>query len=527
MQKIIGNQREKNMENQIKKRSSMYWLILFLWGILTILGTKPLIELIRGHFQDKLIMIGIILTVNLVFIVYFWLNGTKDILYVLYYVLTKKKHDKREQDILRQPLKPELRNAKVLLLYCTCDDFIEDSLLRSMQQEYEHFETIILDDSNSDEYKAKIDQFAIENKVKIVRRNDRIGFKAGNLNNLLKELTHREYDFFVILDSDEIIPKNFIQQAIKYFNYYPKLGIVQATHISTRNKSKFMKKFSIGVDAHWPTYQTIKETYGFLSFLGHGAMISYDCFQATEGFPELVAEDVCFTLEARLKGYEVAFSNTIVCQEEYPVDYYAFKKRHLKWTGGNLEFIKNYHHKIFSANNLRWFEKLDLFLFTYNLPMSSVFFVFLAINLVVLPILGYSAGYPLWLMTPTTIYLLSPMINDMIFLLGKAGPYRYFQYLFACFLLEGSLYWLSLYGATKSLLGIKARFIVTPKDQKKYSFREIIAGNYQEILFSIFLSLVSLIFTKSILPVILIVGPSLSGIYLISLAKELETDDEA
>lgn len=516
-------------KNSIKKNSSLYIWILVAWGILSVFGVTAFVETI---IQNKIMQVSvwtiILLIVNTMFILYFWLNGTKDLVYVLFYQVKYKKLQKQELKVLETELLPPYQNARVVLLYCTCNDFIEESLLASMNQRYANFQTVILDDSSDEDYKQRVDHFAKRHSVEVVRRKDREGFKAGNLNNYL--VGRKDYDFFVILDSDEIIPDNFIAKGLHYFSYYPEVGLLQANHISTRNRTKFMERFSVGVDAHWPTYQAMKERYGFMSFLGHGAMISRECFEAVGEFPQLVAEDLCFSIEAKMKGYYTAFSSFIVCEEEYPVDYFAFKKRHLKWTGGNLEFISKYAKRLLLSRKLHWFEKIDVVLFTFSLPMSTVFFLFLVINLILLPTLGVSAGYPLWLMTPTIIFLYAPTINDMVYLLGRRRLLQSLGYLISAFLLYGSLYWISFYGATKAWIGIKPKFIVTPKENQHYSLLEMLKGNIQEILFSLVLMFLSVWFTDSLLPVILIVLPSLSGMYLTSLCKEKKsgsrTDDE-
>ena len=214
-------------------------------------------------------------------------------------------------------LKVDTNNAndRVILVYCTCNDFDENSLLKSMKQDYKNFKTVILDDSNDENYKKLIDEFSAKNNVEVVRRDNRIGFKAGNINNyLMKEEVKNSYDYVVILDSDEILPTNYIKQALKYFYKYDNIGIVQANHISTRNRNFFMRTFHIGVNSHWPTYQTMKHFYGFSTMLGHGAMIKRDCYLKAGGFPNLVAEDLCLSIEARDKYYFVAFAPNIICE---------------------------------------------------------------------------------------------------------------------------------------------------------------------------------------------------------------------
>lgn len=91
-----------------------------------------------------------------------------------------------------------------------------------MRQDYENFETIILDDSSKSEYLKRIDDFAERPGVTVVRRSDRAGFKAGNLNHYLQGRT--DYDYFVVLDSDEVIPENYIKEVLKYYAYSPRSG---------------------------------------------------------------------------------------------------------------------------------------------------------------------------------------------------------------------------------------------------------------------------------------------------------------
>jgi len=53
--------------------------------------------------------------------------------------------------------------------------------------------------------------------------------RAGNLNNWLKG--RKDYDYFVVLDSDEIIPPDYIEKVLKYFAYDQSCGAVQARQV--------------------------------------------------------------------------------------------------------------------------------------------------------------------------------------------------------------------------------------------------------------------------------------------------------
>lgn len=516
------------MKNNVMKKNPALYIVMFtIWTALAaFLWYNFICVIIDVPFiipSDKVnngikITASILLTLNALFISYFWLNGVKDFIYVVWYYIAKSALIKRHEEIIDETVSN--CSAKVILAYCTCNDFDGNSLLKSMRQDYGNFETVILDDSGDEKYKRAIDEFAIKNGVTVIRRKDRKGFKAGNINNyLLSENVKNNYDYVVILDSDEILPPNFIKESLKYFLKYKNVGIVQANHISTRNRNLFMKLFHIGVNSHWPTYQTMKHFYGFSTMLGHGAMISRECYLAAGGFPNLVAEDLCLSIEARNHGYYVAFAPNIVCEEEYPVDYVAFKKRHSKWTQGNLEFIKRYTGKIIKSK-MKWYEKADIVLFTYNLPLTAIFAFFIFLNLVFAPLLNINLGavYKLWMIIPTVIFFFSPMLNDFIVWTTKFNPLRNLAYFFGVIVLYGSMLTTSLISALLGMCGKKAKFIVTPKTATKITFWQAVKFQKNEILFSSLLLTIGLIM-HNVLSVILIISTGYLSLFLLFLSN--------
>lgn len=497
----------------MKKSAMLYRFIIGCWLIL-LLATLPAfwheVHLSESHGA----VVATLVALSTVFIAYFWLNGMKDLVYTTYYYRNRNRFRLPPAGHFRK-LNGHVAKWRVAMVYCTYNDFNAASLEACMHQDYPKHKFVILDDSTKEEFKREVDDFALKHGVKVVRRPDHVGFKAGNLNNYLGKA---RYDFFVILDSDEIIPPNFITRCLDYFAYYPNAGIVQANHVATRNRNKFMRLFARGVDSHWPTYQTVKHYYGFLSLLGHGAMIRRECYMAADGFPHLVAEDLCLSIEARNKGYYTAFAQDIQCEEEYPISYLAFKKRHSKWTQGNMEFIKKYTWRILSSK-MRWFEKLDIVLFTYSLPLSAFFALYVIINVIVLPALHYHIIHPLWLLVPTVIFLVAPMLNDIIFYRRQLRFRGMVWYLGHSMLLYGSMLFTSLRASFKSAFG-KSVFLVTPKDHEQLSWRDAVRVNKGEILFGFAVLAVAVVFNHSPLPTILIAIPGVFSIYLAMMANE-------
>lgn len=522
----------KIQKKEIKKSPALYVFLFFVWTILSVVfwlqvsksfGNVPYLP--NAEITESIdVFANILLVMNAIFISYFWLNGVKDFVYVVWYFIAKKRLLKNYDDILKTDVSKA--KDKILFIYCTCNDFDGESLKKSINQTYKKFDVVILDDSNDAKYKRKVDNFANRYDIKVVRRQDRVGFKAGNINNYLmsRECKEKKYDYFVILDSDEILPNNFAEECLRYFYSRENVGIVQASHVATRNRNFFMKLFHIGVDSHWPTYQTMKHFYGFSTMLGHGAMIKSECYYKINGFPNLVAEDLCLSIEARNVGYLVAFAPNIVCSEEYPVDYVAFKKRHSKWTQGNLEFIKKYTKKI-AKSRMKWFEKLDIVLFTYNLPLTAIFAFYIFLNLIITPVLKINLGmvYPSWLIIPTIVFFLSPTLNDVFTWLLKMNFFRFLLYYIGSIILYGSMLTTSLISATLGIFGKKAKFIVTPKSSQKITLGFALKFQWKELVFSTILIILSIIFCKSILPIILIAGTGYLSIILLFFSNKTYT----
>ena len=516
--------KEKRVQSVMKKSPWLYIIMLVTWLILAIflwISFMPSIKSVpfmEGKEISRFVEVAsrIVLILNALFISYFWLNGVKDFIYVIWYYCFRKRMFSRYYSIIQTDVTQA--KDKVLLVYCTCNDFDGESLIQSMAQTYRYVDTVILDDSSEERYKKLIDKFAEDFQVKVVRREDRKGFKAGNINHYLQseECKAVGYNYYVILDSDEILPKDFVYESLKYFYAQENVGIVQANHISDRNRNFFMKLFHIGVNSHWPTYQTMKHFYGFSTMLGHGAMIKAECYEKAGGFPPLVAEDLCLSIEARSYGYYVAFAPNIICREEYPIDYAAFKKRHSKWTQGNLEFIKRYTGKI-ARSKMKWYEKMDIVLFTYNLPLTAIFAFFIFLNLMIAPLLYIELGavYATWLIVPTVIFFFSPMLNDFITWTLHLNPLRTLLYTVCVIMLYGSMLTTSLISALLGMLGKKAKFIVTPKSSQKIGLGFALKFQWKELVFSSILLVLALCFQNTVAPVFLIVFTGYASIILL------------
>ena len=101
------------------------------------------------------------------------------------------------------------RRPSVALLYLICDDLVQEALTHLGRQSHEETTVFVLDDSREPAEELAGGSYTI------VRRAGRSGHKAGSINNWLR-LHGANHDYFVILDSDSILPDDFVQMALLY-----------------------------------------------------------------------------------------------------------------------------------------------------------------------------------------------------------------------------------------------------------------------------------------------------------------------
>lgn len=503
----------------MKKKPTLYIIVFAVWAGCAALLAFCLAQMIPAVAGEpwRRGLIAALLSLNTAILAALWLGSIKDLVFSLAYALRRKALVRALQ---RQAAEGERALAeaaeplpRVLLLYCTCNDFNEQALSRCRRQNYGNCKTVILDDSTDPAYKRAAAKYALHHSnVEVVRRQDRSGYKAGNLNNYLRGRS--DYDYFVVLDSDEVIPPDFISKALRYFAADENCGAVQARHVASEGKNMFQRLLGRSVAGNGRTVQVIKNFYGANALLGHGMMISRRCYQRAGGFPHVVAEDISFAVEIRNAGLSILYAPDIECSEEFPSSYLALKKRQCKWTQGNLEYMKRYSGQIFSAK-MAWFEKADIILSHYSLPVVPVLSFLLTVCTVALGFLGYPViGYALAVYAVMLLFLCSPMLPDLFLCRGKTNFLLLVPYFIVNVATYASLAPMMLRTVALGLLGKKAVFLITPKGEGRTTVKQALAGTWGSVAFALAVGGMALWACGSILPVIFIFAGCLAAPFL-------------
>ena len=228
-------------------------------------------------------------------------------------------------------------------------------------------------------------------------------------------------------------------------------------------------------------------------------------------FPPMVAEDLCFTIQARNAGWLTVFAPDIICEEEFRVDHAAFRKRHRKQVEADMEVIRKYSRKI-AMGRMAWYEKLDIVLSTYAKPLAGVFGAFYVVtNAIILPLAGFRYHYPVWMLLPTLP--VASLIHDLLAYL-KRPKARLLTYLLHSVMLLFSMYFVNLQGSIKSAVG-RSIFHVTPKSTSgRGGLWPSLQQNRGEIICVTLLASTAAAISGSLITVLLLVLPVVCSVYL-------------
>ena len=258
------------------------------------------------------------------------------------------------------------RQPKVALLYTTMNDVVPDCV-HAIRQTYP-VDVFMLDDSSDPYKRALVDDLAREHGFRVLRRAERRGFKAGAVNGWLAQ-HGAEYDYFVLLDADSILPPDWVAEALKYAEHPENadLAIFQGLINIWNTDRPFPRALSattlLGQD-EWE--RRVSGYVGAVFCYGHNVMLRTRPVLEIGGFVEdYVSEDFATAVKLASAGHGSVFV-PLHTWEAMPENVRGFVKRQTKWTRGSMEFWS-----FVPPARLPWWKKI----FLYTTPMNHVAYV--------------------------------------------------------------------------------------------------------------------------------------------------------
>jgi len=199
----------------------------------------------------------------------------------------------------------------------------------------------VLDDS-TDDTRAEVDKTVAALKaqgynIKAIRRENRIGFKAGALQNGLEQT---DAEFVAIFDADFVPNKDFLKKAVAFFVGKPKLGLVQGrwTHLN-KQASMITRGQAMGIDGHFMVEQAARSWNGwFMNFNGTAGIFRISAIHNSGGWQhDTLTEDMDLSYRMQLAGWGTEYVPELEVPAEIPEDMNAFKNQQFRWAKGSIQ----------------------------------------------------------------------------------------------------------------------------------------------------------------------------------------------
>ena len=360
------------------------------------------------------------------------------------------------------------------------EERVVDRLLTACTRlDYPNYEVVVVDDSK-DGTVVRLREWLLNSlktdgqRLKIIHRQNRSGFKGGALNEALRN-TSPKAEYVVVLDADFVPEPDLLKKFLAYFNRHGpngngngngnangggryangRLAAVQGYQWHTLNRSEnwLTRGVSCEFSGSYMIDRTFQEVAGTLKMVaGSVYMIRADLLRKY-GWSNSITEDWELTLRLYEDGYKVLYTPLIQAPAECPSTLGKLIRQRMRWAEGHTYNVKRHFLSVLRSSELTIREKLE---FLYYAPyyLQSVFlilgtFFWLTSDIVLGAKIPFWTAEVGWGLVITNLLALPLMSLAGLFLEKRAG--KDLRGLFSQVVL---IYALSPYQAFSSLKGL-------------------------------------------------------------------------
>ena len=390
--------------------------------------------------------------------------------YAMVYLYTRHKDRKAPCRALPENGKPPRVTVQLPLFN---EMYVADRLISSvvaMRYPKHRLEIQVLDDS-TDETTA-IAEAAVAHArglgfdIVLVHRRDRVGFKAGALENGLKTA---KGEFILIFDADFVAPPDFLEKALGHFED-ERVGMVQARwgHLN-RDYSLLTELQSIMLDGHFILEHGGRNRSGrFFNFNGTAGIWRRKAIEDAGGWEhDTLTEDLDLSYRAQMKGWRFVFLEDLISPAELPVDVNAFKSQQARWAKGSAQVCLKLLPRILASSLPLPIKTEAAFHLTANLAYPLM--VLLSLLMFPAMVIRYNMGWIEMLMIDAPLFLGATTSVCSFYALSQKqafpGPswWRRLKYVPGVLALGIGLSVNNAKAVIEGLLGRQSEFVRTPK----------------------------------------------------------------
>lgn len=257
-----------------------------------------------------------------------------------------------------------------------------------LNQDYTRYEIVIADDSN-DQTPMILAKYNNNPKIKIVRRDNRDGFKGGALKVAI-EKTDPRAEYIITFDADFVPAPGTIKAFLHHFykqngNTFSldkdkNLAAIQAYqwHVLNKDENFVTAGIRFGFAGGYMVERTAQQYLGAMKMIaGSVFIIRRDVlqkfgWQMDNGYTSIV-EDWNLTLRMYIQGWKIGYTPDIKVPAECVNSLNKLVKQQVRWAEGHTWNAKKYFWKVMLSPNMTIMEKIEFMYFAPYYLQSALF----------------------------------------------------------------------------------------------------------------------------------------------------------
>ena len=281
---------------------------------------------------------------------------------------------------IQQGLKPITKYPKVAAVVPVYNEepaVVEETLESISTLNYPKAKLVryLLDDSTETAICSELEAYCASNGVRYIHRDNRNGYKAGALNNMLKGANE---EFIAIFDFDEhIVDRNFLVDLLPYFSN-KSMSYVQTE--KTRTGGGLLSETINLFDAFFFKFiEPARALNNTAIFAGSCGLIRRSILDKLGGFPEYVIEDTFFSFESDRSNYKSLYVPKVYAVGKPLRTFTELAKQQWRYNYGDTQFIGYFFKR---TNGLRKSPLMRMDYITHGMGLNYISIVLIMFTVV-------------------------------------------------------------------------------------------------------------------------------------------------
>lgn len=213
--------------------------------------------------------------------------------------------------------------------------------------------TLVLDDGRSDEVR----ELAAELGAEYVRREDRAGAKAGNINHALSVT---DGELFVVLDADFVPRPEFLHETVPYFAN-KNVAFVQSPQVYGNLHTLLSRGSGYLQSVFYSLIQPGKNRFNAAFCVGTNVVFRRTAIEEIGGiYQGSKSEDIWTSILIHERGWRSVYTAAVLAVGDTPETIEAYTKQQLRWATGGFEILFR-HNPLRRRRSLTVDQRLQYF----------------------------------------------------------------------------------------------------------------------------------------------------------------------